>query len=102
MFWIIAAIFGWCTLLLVLLLKRTGTPQEPQRRENVVIRVDELLTRAAWHREQLEAETEEFLELHGYPLNSWETIELAAVMAGVEDYDTVVQRIMDRYKTEEK
>ena len=65
-------------------------------RTNVPARIEELRLRAAWHREQLEAESAEFVSLHGYAHNTDEADELRSVIYDGEDYDRTLRRIMRR------
>ena len=58
--------------------------------------MQELLGRAAWHREQLEAEAAEFVDWHGYEVGdgSREADELEAVIWDGVDYSEAIIRVM--------
>lgn len=63
-----------------------------------VNRINHLLARSAHLREQMEAVAEEFVELHGYKSNSWQSVLLKSVCWFGEDYQEVLHNVMSKKK----
>jgi cell division protein FtsL len=64
-----------------------------QRRQNRAERVKELIVKAAWHREQLDAAADEMAEIHGLDPRSDAGEELTAVVLFGVEYDYALERV---------
>ena len=57
------------------------------------VRIRDILFRSSYHREQLESQAVEFIELHGFDLGDDEADELFAVVYAGQDYKETKTRI---------
>lgn len=65
------------------------------KQKNKINRINELQLMATRNREHMEAVVEEFLQLHGYELGTYEGDELESVIWDGADYEHCMKRIMD-------
>jgi len=93
----IAAVLVICAAAIGLAVYQSGVDQRAAKlkaRTNAVGRVSELISRAAYHREQLEAEAEELVALHGYRPSSFQATQLSFVIYAGTDYAETIEQLM--------
>lgn len=71
-----------------------GAINPPQ--QNKVDRINHLILKSGSIRDQHSAMAEEFVELHGYEIGSYEADELTGVIFDGASYEGVMNRIMSR------